>query len=201
LFRDNYGQKVYPITHRERRLTDDAGRLRLYYQKGRSLYLDREGISDTYSLIYKPKPRKIHMGRCSADTTDGITLDAKMRSFTDDYYTGMIVENESSAWEGEITAYVSGEATVAGNDSVAGDLYGLVPEIPEWAHFLIGPQAVIMAKQHPIAKERATQREIDSFNEMLRSALAEFGGLGSDDMEIDEMLSRFEPNAGGVLFF
>jgi hypothetical protein len=197
LFRDQYGQKVFPISQIERRLTDQTGSERLYYQRGQNLHLDKDGVSSTYSLIYKPKPRKLHMGRAAADGIDEIALDAKQRAVTDGYYNGMIVENESSGWECEITDYTAGVATTNGFDTVASDLYGLVPELPEWAHLLIAPQAVILCKLHPLAKEPPSTKELDAFKEMLRSVLSEFASMEDDDQDAAEMFTKFEPIQGG----
>jgi hypothetical protein len=202
LFRDQYLRKVYPMAQVERRLVDQTGSERLYYQRGGNLYLDASGISATYSLIYKPKPRDIHMGRAAAAGTAAITLQANQRKSLVDYYNGMIIENETAGWVHEITDYTAlGVASTATNFNAAqGDLYGLVPELPEWAWPLIAPAAVIACKLNPISKEQPSQKEIDAYVELQRAVLAEYAA-DDDDQDVVEMFTNFPPNVAGETMF
>jgi hypothetical protein len=202
LFRDQYLRKVYPMAQVERRLVDQTGSERLYYQRGSNLYLDASGISATYSLIYKPKPRDIHMGRAAAAGTAAITLQANQRKSLVDYYNGMIIENETAGWVHEITDYTAlGVASTATNFNAAqGDLYGLVPELPEWAWPLIAPAAVIACKLNPISKEQPSQKEIDAYVELQRAVLAEYAA-DDDDQDVVEMFTNFPPNVAGETMF
>lgn len=203
LFRDQYLRKVYSIAQVERRQADHSGSERLYYQKGRSLYLDAVGISATYSLIYKPRARRIHQGRTAEDGTDSLVMEVAQRAVTDDFYNGMIVENESSHWAAEITDYdgSTGVATTTGFDSVLSDHYALVPDLPEWAHVLIAPGATIACKLAPFSKEPPSQKEIDAYKGLTQVVLNEYAALEDDDQDVVEMFTNFPPNVIGETIF
>jgi hypothetical protein len=200
LLRDQYGQRVYPIDQQERRLNDARGSERLYYMQGRTIVLDQAGITTPYSLIYKTKPRNIHMGRASAGGVNSITLDAKHAPKITDYFNGMILECVNGDWFSTVSAYTSARvATIAGT-AAAADLYGLVPEIPDWAHALIAPKALIACKIHPVSKEKLTKNEMAAYQDLFLSLFRENATPTNDDTDWEEMFTSFEPKAGGVIF-
>ena len=199
LFRDPFGKKVYSINQDERRFTENTGSERLYYMKGSTLVLDKAGISDTYSLIYKSKPRDIHHGKTSAGGTNSMTLDADRAVKIADYYNGMILEDVTGDAAYTITDYTAARvATISGTGST-GNLYGLVPEIPEWAHVLIAPKAVIYCKNHPKSKEKPSKTEIAAYQDMFLMLFREYA-TPDEDVNWEEMFTSFEPKTGGLFF-
>jgi hypothetical protein len=199
LFRDPFGKKVYSINQDERRFTENTGSERLYYMKGSTLVLDKAGISDTYSLIYKSKPRDIHHGKTSAGGTNSMTLDADRAVKIADYYNGMILEDVTGDAAYTITDYTSARVATISGTGTAGNLYGLVPEIPEWAHVLIGPKAVIYVKNHPKSKEKPSKTEIAAYQDMFLMLFREYA-TPDEDVNWEEMFTSFEPKTGGLFF-
>lgn len=196
LLRTSDGYKVWPIEQVERRLTADDGSAYAYFQKGRTLLIDRKNDSSTYSLIYLAKPRDIHQGKAAAGGANSITLDPKLAPKTADYYVGMTIEDVTGDWASEITAYTSGRVATVSGTAAAGDFYALVPEIPEWAHHLIAPRATIMLKALPQSREPAGRAELESYREMLITTMREFAA--PDAQDIHDLFTSFEPKTGGI---
>jgi hypothetical protein len=197
LFRDANGLKVHPMFQDERKSSGMQGSGRLYYQKGRTLVLDKDGIADAYTLIYKTKPRDLHQGKAFAVGTGTITLDPKLAPKIADHYVGMFMENVTADWAAEITAYTAARVATTGQTSAVADFYALVPEIPEWAHHLISPRAIIMGKLNGLTKDKLTKGELDSYQNLLLTAFREFCGQ-EEDTDWEEMFTSFEPKAGGI---
>lgn len=196
--KDSTGRQVGEVTQDGRRLTDATGSKRLYWRKGNTLQLDQAGVGDTYTLIYKKKPRDIHHGLVVAGSALSMTFDVKAKKFAD-YYNGMIVENETSDWVDTVSDYTAARvATIAAETPVKNDAYGLVPEIPEWSHHLIGPRATLMVRQeHPLAKRKPTAQDYADYTNLLRSALVEHTAPNAD-VDYESMLTAYEPHAGGI---
>jgi hypothetical protein len=200
LFRDPDGAKVHAMAQDERRWSNQSGYQNMYYQKGRTLVLDRAGIASTYTLIYKASPRDIHQGKLAAadNALDTVTLDASRASKLADFYNGMTIEDISADWATPISAYTTGRvATVTGFDGEAGDFYGMVPEIPEWAHMLIAPLATINAKTNEISKEKASKEEIAAFTELMITTFREFA-TPDDDQDLEDLFSYQGPRSYGA---
>lgn len=200
LLKDPNGDRVYNIEEVERKRVGATGSERLYYQRGRTLTLDQAGISTPYSLVYKTKPRAIHMGKASAGTTSAITLDAKYAPKIADFFIGMVLECISGDWFSSITAYTSARAATISGTGAAGDFYALVPELPEWAHPLIAPKAVINLKTNPISKEQPSKYELTAYQDQLLILFREHCTPTNDDIDYEEMFTSFEPKAGGIIF-
>lgn len=199
LFRDPYGQKVYSINQDERRLNSNTGSERLYYQKGQTLVLDKAGIGDTYTLVYRRKPRDIHHGKASAGALNSITLDAKYAPKIADYFNDMVLEDVTGDAVYTITDYSAARVATISGTGVAGNFYGLVPEIPEWAHVLIAPKAVIYCKLHPKTKEKPSKTELAAYQDMFTILFREYA-TPDEDMNWEEMFTSFEPKTGGMFF-
>jgi hypothetical protein len=200
LLKDAYGNRVYSIDEVERHRTAQYGSQRLYYQRGRLLNIDQGGVTAPYSLVYKTRPRNIHMGKASAGTTNSITLDAKHAPKIADFYIGMVLECFSGDWSSAISAYTSGRAATIVGTGASGDSYALVPEIPEWAHPLIAPKAIINLKSSPISKEPPSKYEISSYQDQILSLFREHCTPENDDVDWEEMFTSYEPKAGGIIF-
>lgn len=199
LLRDSNGYKVYPIAQDERRYSEDTGSERLYFRKGQTLVLDKAGLTTNYTLIYKTKPRNIHMGRSSAGSALSITLDSKFAVKIADYYNGMMLENVTQDWANTISDYSSARvATLQAGTAAAGDLYGLVPEIPEWSHVLIAPRAVILCKMNPVSKDKPSREELQFYNDQLLALFREHA-TPDEDTDWEGLFTSYEPKGGGVL--
>lgn len=197
LLRDTQGRKVYSIDQVERRLFASAGSQRSYYRKGQSLVLDKAGISDVYKLVYFSKPREIHQGKFSIGEGDTVSLDLKFAVKINDYYNGMTIENVTQNDYATISSYTAaGVVTVDGIAPEDGDFYGLVPEIPEWAHHLIAPRATILLKQLPQTRGLASQQELSTYQDMLVTTLREFTAP-SGDQDWEDELTSYEPKGAG----
>jgi hypothetical protein len=193
LLRDQDGRKVLPIAQDQRRYTAQTGSERQYYRKKNTLVLDRAGVTDPYTLIYKAKPRSIHMGSAPAGGALSITLNTKLASDVADFYNGMTIEDVTQETASTITDYTTARVATVSFNGVAGDAYALVPEIPEWAHGLISPKATIMCKLHPISQEPPSKMELQQFQEQLISVFREFA-TPDEDVDWEEMFTSFEPS-------
>ena len=198
-FKDNYGLKVSEITEPQRKLTDDSGSKRLYRRVGNTLVLDKSGSVDTYTLSYLRKPRNVHHGLVVTGSALSMTFCDKSVKIAD-YYNGMVVENETADWIDTISDYTAARvATIAAQTPAKNEAYGLVPEIPEWAHNLIAPRASLMVRQeHPLTKRKPTSQDFTEYRELLRTTLLQFA-TQSDDIDYEELFTSYEPNVGGVV--
>lgn len=200
LLKDPNGDRVYNIEEVERHRTGQTGSGRLYYQRGRTLILDQAGIGTPYSLVYKTKPRDIHMGRATAGAASSITLDAKYAPKIADLFVGMVLECVNGDWFSAITAYTAARVATISGTGAAGDFYALAPELPEWAHPLIAPKAIINLKNNPISKAPPSKYELSAYQDQLLILFREHCAPTNDDIDYEEMFTSFEPKAGGILF-
>ena len=167
----------------------------LYYRKGQSLVLDKSGVTDTYTLWYRKKPRKIHAGRFSTDGTAQAYLDTKKIARLDDYYNGMKIEIATDNEIDEITDFTAstGIATITGNTS-KGDHYGIVSELPEPLQVLIGTKAILNIRAtSPTVKAKPTKADFDLYNDLLIASFSAFSDM-EEDVDFEEMVSDFAPH-------
>lgn len=197
-FKDNYGLKISEINESQRKLSDDSGSKRLYRRVGNTLVLDKSGSTDTYTLLYLKKPRDVHHGLVVTGSSLSMTLCIKAVKIAD-YYNGMVVENETADWVDTISDYTAARvATIAAETPAKNEAYGLVPEIPDWAHDLIAPKAILAIRlQHPLSKRKPTAQDFTEHRELMRQTLLQFAAP-SDDVDYEEMFTSYEPNVGGI---
>ena len=198
LFRDNYGRKIQSMHQEERRLVSSTGTNRMYYQAGRTLVMDQAGITNTFTLIYKSMPRPIHQGRASAGALNSMTFDNDFAKPVADYYNGMIVEDITADLTSTISDYSAARVATISGTAVADDFYALVPEIPEWAHVLIGPRTVIKLKSNIVSKAQPTRSEKDDYTDLLLTTFRDFCSP-DEDQDWEETFTSFEPKGGGFL--
>lgn len=190
-FKDENGLQVYPIGIQD--VTPNGSSKRLYYRKADKLILDKPGITDTYTLYYRWKPRKIHSGKSTAGASSSITFGAEAVGRTD-YYNGMVVENITQDWADEITGYTSARVATITETAAKDDYYGLVPEIPEMFHHLIAPRAsMLLRASNPLAQTPVTSAEMSLFNEDLLETLRAYAGSG-EDVDISRVFSDYNVN-------
>jgi len=197
-FKDSNGLKISEITEPQRKLTDDSGSKRLYRRAGNTLVLDKSGSTDTYTLSYLKKPRDVHHGLVVAGSALSMTFCNKSVKVAD-YYNNMVVENATADWVDTISAYTAARvATIAAETPAKNEAYGLVPEIPDWAHHLISPRASLLTRlEHPLTKRKPSAQDFTEYRELMRTTLLQFA-TPSDDVDYEELFTSYEPNVGGI---
>lgn len=184
---DNY--KIGPVNVHQLHITGDGGSRYSYYRKGSTLVLDKDGITDVCKLWYFTRPRLVTMGKVQTGGALSMTLSTAAR-LEADYYNGMGIEDITGDKIGTISDYTA--ARVATVDFTAGtaDYYGIVPEIPEPFHGLIGRRAGILMKAYPQSPEKATKVEVDMFMQDLAETVRSF--VGEDDRTIEDVILQLE---------
>ncbi|KKL80488.1 hypothetical protein LCGC14_2004270, partial [marine sediment metagenome] len=197
-FKDDQGYQVYPSTIHGLPTSGQTGYDRLYYKKGQTFVLNKSGVTDTYTLWYRTKPRDLHYGQATSGSGALVlemSIDGKALN---DYYNGMTVENRDQTLVEVITDYIGStrKATVA-STPVTDDWYGLVSELPEPFHHLIAPRAAMLAKdRHPDSKEKSTPGEKSIWVEDFVEALLAFGG-SQNDVTSEDIFTDFGPGGAG----
>lgn len=176
--RDSNGRKVHPAPVRHLPPTSQVSGAskNMYYRKGQTFVVFKSGVSDTYTLYYRTKPREIHSGKASAGATTSLTLDADYSKLVADYYNGMDIENVTDGSVDTISDYSAARvATIAGTGE-ANDYYGIVSELPETFHHLIAPRAALLAAQRSsVAEEKPTPADWRIWENILHDALVAYG--------------------------
>lgn len=188
VFKDDYNQKVYPIDIDKLKLSGSTGNKRLYYRKGNTLVLDRDSITDTYTLWYYKRPRDVDMGKASAEDT----LATTSKNIAD-YYNQMYVENVSDSEADLITDYTDDRVITHDETLDKDDYYGIVPDLPEMFLDLIAPRAIMQMKLLPTTMVTLTKFDTDNFNDMVITALRGFAG-SSEDVTVEELFLDLEPS-------
>lgn len=192
-FSDENGQKVFPIG------AEFDGKLsskRLYFRKQNTLVVNDNGAtSATFTLLYRRKTRELDQGIASAGASTSITLASSAKKIAD-YYNGMTIENITQDWVDTITDYTAGRVATISQTAATNDAYGIVSDLPEAFHALIPLRAIIALKCHPLAQAPPKQIEIDTYNDLLQSALSTYTAP-EDDEDIESVFCDFEPAPTG----
>lgn len=192
-FRDSDGYPVYPAKTRNLPINSQlsGASKNTYYRKGQTLVVFRSNVSDTYKLWYYSKPREIHAGKASAGAATSITLDASYAKLIADYYNGMGIENVTDDSVDTISDYTAARvATIAGTGE-ADDYYGIVSELPEPFHNLIGTRAALLAAQRSHAAEmKPTIVDWRNWDNTLNDVLLAFG-IGEDQQRPEDLWTEY----------
>ena len=189
VFKDDNNRKIYPIDIDKLKIGDSTGNKRLYYPKGTDLILDRDSITDTYTLWYYTKCRELDIGKASAEDTLATTAKAIA-----DYYNGMTIEDITGTQDAEITDYTAARVITSDITLADASYYGIVSELPEPFHFLIGSRAVIDLKaKSPIAKEKLRTTEYEIFYEEFRETYKAYAG-SKEDISQEEIWMDLGPS-------
>ena len=190
VFKDNYNNKVYPIDINKLKLSGSTGNKRLYYRKGNTFVLDRDSITDTYTLWYYKRPRDLDMGVASAADKLAVATSKDI----DDYYNGMYIENISDSEADLITDYTGSTRAITHTDVLdSGDFYGIVPDLPEMFLDLIAPRAIMQMNWLPTTMENVTKTDKSDFADMVITVLRAFAG-SSEDVSVEELFLDLEPS-------
>jgi hypothetical protein len=194
LLRDQYGLKVSPIAQDQRHYTQWEGSQLHYYRKADNLVIDKDGCTDTFSLVYTRIPREIHHGLLLVDypqippiPLNATYLQKPPASTVDEYYTGMEFKDLTQDFNGIVLDYrgVDGKITFMGmtEQLVAGDQYAFYPDMPGWTHDIVVQRATLMLKQLPFSQFKPTKEDFDSYAIHLRTIINEYVSAGDDDLE------------------
>jgi len=197
VFKDENDRKLYPINIDMLKVSGTTGNKGFYYRKGSDLILDRDGITDTYTLWYYKRCRDLDQGQASASDTLAATSKAIA-----DYYNGMILEDITGTQYAEITDYSAARVITSTITLADESYYGIVSELPEEFHFLISKRAVMNLKaSSPIATEKLVKSEYDLFYEEFRETFRAYAG-SKEDITQEEIwldLGSSTPHGSGII--
>lgn len=186
-------RKIDPITVNTKHLANYQGSKYAYYRKGNTLVIDEDSNADTFTLWYFKGVRELDQGVSAAGGALSLTLASTARPVAD-YYNGMQIENVTDAWVDTISDYSAARVcTLAAQTGASSKYYGLISELPETFHRLIGMKALIFMKDDPKSPEKPTKTDVGNFNEALVEALRSFAGTHHTDKEMESVFLDFDP--------
>lgn len=184
---DSNGLKISRINLDDKRRVLDNGSGWYFYPMTGTFVLDKEGATDVLTFYYVARCRRLDMGQASAGGAKSITLATSARKEAD-YYNSMRIENITKDWVDTISDYTAARVvTLAAETAAASDYYGLVSELPEVFHQLIGPKALLLMKESHRALKTPTATEINNFNEQFSSVMNGYFGTFDTDRDVAEM--------------
>ncbi len=185
--------KISPISVDQRHLNSGDGSKYLYYRKGNTLVSDYDGLGDTYTLFYYTRPRNLNLGQVSTAAANSMTLASTARAEAD-YYNNMKVEDITDGNVYTISDYTAAKvATIAGTPGTA-DYYGLIPEMPEEFHHLIGQRALMKLKSLPQAVVPVSAVELALFKEDLVETIRSYcGNVEIGDGTMEDIIYDLDP--------
>lgn len=185
--------KIHPVSLDEKHVNDTTGNEYFYYRKGNTFVMDKDGMTDTFTLWYYSRCRDITQGLSTAGAALSLTLATTARKEVD-YYNNMVIENITDDWTDTINDYATTRVcTLAVQTGVASKYYGLVSELPESFHNLIGPKVIILMKDVIRSPEKPTGTELRAFQEMLSETLKSYAGTQHGDVTQSSIWENFEP--------
>jgi hypothetical protein len=192
-FKDDKGYQVYRLDHEDRKISGQTGSDRTYYRKGNTLVLDKDGVTDTYTLEYYRKPRDLDQGSASAGAATSMTLATTAKAIAD-YYNGMGIEiNTGTTFTDTITDYTAARVCTITNTGVAATFYGIISDLPEMFHLFIAPKAThIIKAESPVMQEKPTKDSMSQWDNELLEAMRSY--VGSDlDRDVEDLFLDYEP--------
>jgi hypothetical protein len=201
---DSQGYKVYPSTAKITPVTGAEGSDNLYYRSGRTLVLNKAGVTDTYTLKYFRQPRKLTWGAATAGSgLNSLILAASdLTSGRNDYYNNLTIDNYTQGLSATISDYVGSTRTATTATTAitwaTSDIYGTVPDLPDELHGLVEPLTVIMVKQlHPASQEKPGATELKLWAEQFMEALVAYSNQ-PDDISMESIFTDFQLNTPGM---
>ena len=197
-FKNDNGYQVYPMEPKD--ISPSGTSKRHYYRKGNTLILDKSGCTDTYTLFYRWKPRKIFSGKSTAGAATSITFPTTASKVID-FYNDMLIENITQDWVDTISDYTTGRVATITETAAKDDYFGIVSELPEPFHHLIAPRAsMLLRSSSPLAQNPVSNQENQLFNEDLLETLMAYAGSG-EDVDMMEVFTDFDTGGypGGIV--
>lgn len=177
-FKNDNGYQVYPMGVED--ISPSGTSERHYYRKGNTLILDKSGCTDTFTLFYRWKPRKIFSGKSTAGAATSITFPVTASTVLD-YYNDMLIENITQDWVDTVTDYSTARVATITETAAKDDYFGIVSDLPETFHHLIAPRAsMLLRATSPLAQNNVSKIEKDLFAEDLVETLRAYGGQKED---------------------
>ena len=196
-FRDDSGYEVFNMRPNQKKLDDSTGSDRFYQRVGNTLVLDKDSVTDTYTLYYYTRPRNLDFGCCVSGSATEIQLATDYAPKTADYYNDMKIENVTQDWVDTIDDYTVNRVCTISETAVTNDYYGIVSELPEPFHFLIPMRAILDIKAtHPNSQMPVSNPEMMMFNDQITETMRIYAGT-SRDIPVDEIFVDLEPSIGG----
>lgn len=191
-FRDDNGDRVYPITVDKLKRDTSDGSDRHYYRKGNTLVLDKDSVTSTYTLWYLKKCRNLTTGKALAGAATSITL-ATTASKLVDYYNGVTLEDETQDWVDTIDDYATTRVATISETAAANDYYGTVSELPEEFHdFIVGRTIMSINSEFPPNVKAVSSAQKTLWDDEFVAALQSYCGA-QKDISIEEIVTDFSP--------
>ncbi|MDP2363733.1 MAG: hypothetical protein Q8M94_08185, partial [Ignavibacteria bacterium] len=130
-------------------------------------------------------------GMSSAGAALSLTLATTARKEAD-YYNDMTIENITDDWTDTISDYATTRVCTITQTGAASKYYGIVSELPEAFHHLIGPRAIILMRDIITSPEKPTVTGLKAFQEMLAEALRSYAGTQHTDITWSSIFEDFE---------
>ena len=187
--------KINPISVDSRHLNESEGSNYLYYRKGNTLRIDKDSVGSIFTLWYFTRPRRLDFGSASAGGALSITLAAANSRAEADYYNGMVIEDITAGFYSTISDYTAARAATISATAAASDYYGLVSELPEEFHHLIGRRALLQMRSSVVSVLPPSTADLEMFQEDLIESIRSYCGdeLDKGDMTPEETFLTLEP--------
>jgi hypothetical protein len=185
------GNKIYPISVRQKHLSSANGASNQYYRKGNTIVID-DGSSDTLTFWYYKTVKDLTQGMSSAGGALSLTLATTAKTIAD-YYNNVVIENITDGWSDTISDYSAARVcTLAAQTGAASKYYGTVSELPDPFHHLISRRATILLKNAVVSPQDNKNSEVSNFQDDLIETLRSYTG-SREDVSLDEVFFSFEP--------
>lgn len=185
--------KIKLVTVDDQRLSDSGGSKFIYYRKGNTLVVDYQNLGDTCKIYYYKRPRMITMGKAQTGGALSITLATEARKEAD-YYNNMIIEDITADFAVTISDYSAARVATIAQTAGTADYYGIVSELPEEFHHLIGQRAALRMRVTPQSTIPPTAAEIGFFKEDLIESLRSYAGtVDEGDQDIHDIVLDLDP--------
>lgn len=186
LLTDN-GTRCVRIDSDEQKVTGASGDPSLYVRKGYTIVIDKDGVSDDYTLWYYRRCRDLTHGKAAAEDT--LSTDASPYA---DFYNGMEIEDITGSQSGTISDYTAARVITSTITIANESYYGMISTLPKEFHMLIPLWAALKSKSHPASLSKPSKEEIDSFNAEFVQALNAYATTYEDTL-VESIFQDLEP--------
>lgn len=184
------GEKIYPISVKQKHYTNESGWANQYYRRGNTI-IREDGSSDVLTFHYYKTVKDLTQGMSSAGGALSLTL-ATTAKPSADYYNGLTIENITDGWADTISDYSAARVCTITQTGAASKYYGTVSELPDPFHNLISRRAALMLKNTVTSPQDNKVTEMSDFREDLIETLRGYAG-SREDVSLDELFYSFEP--------